>query len=454
MSNASSITPEQIAARVERLPLSPWHLKLRMVMGVALFFDAFDALAIAYVLPVLIGMWKLAPAQIGTLISAGFAGQLVGAIFFGWLAERIGRVGGAIWTIGIFSVFSVVCAFAWNYESMLLFRFIQGLGLGGEVPIAAAYIGEIAKADRRGRFFLLYQVVFAVGLAGVAVAATWVVPHLGWQWMFYIGAVPAMIALVLRRLLPESPRWLASRGRLDEADRAMQSIEREVSAGGARPLPALPGNIPPIAKSRASWGELFSGPYARRTLAIWVMWFCAYLVTYGLAGWLPAVYRTVFKLPVQQALEYTMVTPVVGVIAALACAWFIDRTGRKPWFAAAFLLGSLPLFVLWRGAADTPFNVMVLSTVSWFFITTISLGLYLYSSEIYPTRVRALGTGTGTAWVRLASIIGPFVVGMILPGGGLGGVFLMFAVASVVGGVTTLLFATETRGRLLEELSP
>src|SRR5256885_5117685 len=116
-------------------------------------FDAFDALAIAYVLPVLIGMWKLAPGQIGLLIAAGFAGQLIGAIFFGWLAERIGRIPAAVWTIGIFSVFSIVCAFAWSYESMLVFRFTHGLGLGGEVPIAPAYLSQIAKADRRGRFF-------------------------------------------------------------------------------------------------------------------------------------------------------------------------------------------------------------------------------------------------------------------------------------------------------------
>jgi putative MFS transporter len=449
-----AITPEQIAARIERLPLAPWHLKLRVIMGIALFFDAFDMLAIAYVLPVLIGMWKLAPHQIGLLISAGFAGQLVGAIFFGWLAERIGRINGAIWTIAIFSVMSVVCAFAWSFQSMLLFRFIQGLGLGGEVPIAAAYIGEIAKADKRGRFFLLYQVIFAVGLAGVAVAATWIVPHLGWQWMFYVGAVPAVIALILRRMLPESPRWLASRGRLDDADRTMRAIEDEVSKGSGKALPPLPTNIPPISRERARFAELFTSTYARRTLAIWVMWFCSYLVTYGIAGWLPTVYRTVFKLPVAQALQYTMVTPVIGVVAALACALFIDKTGRKAWFAWSFLLGAIPLFVLAFGAAGTPFNVMILSTVSWFFITTISLGLYLYSSEIYPTRVRALGTGTGTAWVRLASIIGPFVVGMILPASGLGGVFLMFAIAALVGGIVTLAFGMETRGRVLQELSP
>ena len=450
----STATPEQIAARIERLPLSPWHLKLRLIMGIALFFDAFDALAIAYVLPVLIPMWKLAPAQIGLLISAGFAGMLVGAIFFGWLAERIGRIGGAIWTIGIFSVFSIVCAFSWSYESMLIFRFIQGLGLGGEVPIAAAYIGEIAKAGKRGRFFLLYQVIFAVGLAAVAVAATWVVPHLGWQWMFYIGAVPAVIALILRRTLPESPRWLASRGRLDEADQTMRRIEEEVARTSGQALPPLPANIPPVSRERAKWAELFTSTYARRTFSVWVMWFCAYLVTYGIGGWLPTVYRTVFKLPIQQSLQYTMVTPVVGVIGALACAYFIDLTGRKWWFVVAFLAGSVPLFVLAFGAATTPFNVMILSTTSWFFITTISLALYLYSSEIYPTRIRALGTGTGTAWVRLASIIGPFVVGMILPAGGLSGVFMMFAIAALVGGIVTALFAMETRGRTLEELSP
>jgi putative MFS transporter len=272
--------------------------------------------------------------------------------------------------------------------------------------------------------------------------------------MFYIGAVPAVIALILRRMLPESPRWLASRGRLAEADSTLRGIEEEVARTSGKALPQLPATIPPISRERAKWAELFSSTYARRTFAVWVMWFCSYLVTYGIAGWLPAVYRTVFKLPVQQSLQYTMVTPVVGVIAALACAYFIDWTGRKAWFGVAFLLGAIPLFVLAWGAATSAYNVMILSTLSWFFITTISLALYLYSAEIYPTRVRALGTGTGTAWLRFASIIGPFVVGMILPAGGLGGVFLMFAIAALIGGIVTLLFGMETRGRVLEELSP
>ena len=455
MSAVAAVTPEQIAARIERLPLSPWHVKLRVIMGVATFFDAFDALAIAYVLPVLIGLWKLAPAQIGLLIATGFAGQLVGALLFGWLAERVGRVRAATWSIAIFSVFSVVCAVSWSYEAMLWFRFLQGLGLGGEVPVAAAYINEIARADRRGRFFLLYEVIFPVGLAAVALVSTWVVPTFGWRWMFVIGALPAFLAVAMRRLLPESPRWLASRGELDEANRVMSAIEDEISGQGAKPLPPLPPNIPRISRARAGWRELFSPLYLPRTLAVWVMWACTYLVVYGLGGWLPTIYRTVFKLPLQQALNYTLISTLAGLVVTVACAYLIDRTGRKPWFTLAFLVGSIPLFALWlRARAISAVDVLVLATISYALINTLALGLYLYTPEIYPTRVRALGCGTATAWLRLASIVGPFMVGMILPAAGLGGVFLMFAIAAVVGGGTCLLLALETKGKVLEELSP
>ena len=140
-------TVGEIVARVERLPVSWWHVKTRIIVGVATFFDAFDALAIASVLPVLVPMWKLTPPQIGLLISVGFFGQLIGAIFLGWIAEKYGRMTGMIWSIATFAVMSFVCAFAWNYESFLVLRFLQGVGLGGEVPIAAVYISELAKTE-------------------------------------------------------------------------------------------------------------------------------------------------------------------------------------------------------------------------------------------------------------------------------------------------------------------
>src|SRR6185312_8953801 len=188
-------------------------------------FDAFDSLVIAYVLPSLIGLWNLSPPQIGSLIAVGFAGQLVGSIGAGWIAERWGRLRTMMLTLLIFTLGSLACAFAWSYDSMWWIRLFQGIGLGGEVPLMAAYVNEFAKARGRGRFALGMQCLFAIGLSVVAIVGVWVVPHLGWQWMFIIGAAPALLALPLRTTLPESPRWLASQGRIDEADRGLKRIE-------------------------------------------------------------------------------------------------------------------------------------------------------------------------------------------------------------------------------------
>src|SRR5262252_5097816 len=218
---------DDIVARIERLPTSWWQVQARIIVGVATFFDAFDALAIASVLPVIAPLWKLAPQQIGFMISAGFLGQLAGALLFGFIAERYGRMTAMIWSIALFGVMSLVCAFAWDYNSLLIFRTIQGVGLGGEVPVAAVFISELAKARGRGRFVLLYELVFPIGLVAASLLGLWVVPHLGWQYMFVIGTLPALLALVLRRLLPESPRWLAVRGRMADAEAAMSLIEAE-----------------------------------------------------------------------------------------------------------------------------------------------------------------------------------------------------------------------------------
>src|SRR5713101_8727678 len=219
---------DHIVARLERLPSSWWQIKARIIVGVATFFDAFDALAIASVLPVIVPLWKLTPPQTGLMISAGFLGQLLGALLFGWIAERYGRMTAMVWSIALFAVMSLVCALAWDYDSLLVLRTIQGIGLGGEVPVAAVFISELAKAQGRGRFVLLYELVFPIGLVAASLAGLWIVPHLGWQYMFVIGALPGLLALVLRRLIPESPRWLAVRGQLAEAEAAMAHIESEI----------------------------------------------------------------------------------------------------------------------------------------------------------------------------------------------------------------------------------
>ena len=441
-----------LVARIERLRISPWHVKARLVMGVATFFDAFDVLAIAYVLPVLAGLWKLRPQEIGLMISMGFVGQIAGAIFFGWLAERIGRIRAATYSMALFSVMSLICALSWNFTSLLAFRTVQGIGLGGEVPIAAAYINEISRARGRGRFFLMYELIFPLGLVGASLLGFWLVPRLGWQVMFVIGGLPALLAIFVQRILPESPRWLVSKGRLDEAERVIERIETSVAKSG--PLEAIEMALTPFQPRReTSWRELFSGIYRRRTLVVWGLWICTYFVTYGVNTWLPTIYRTFYKLSIADALWNGVITNIAGVAGALLCALAVDRFGRRPWFMIAFVLGGAPLLALWLTGAKTPAQVVMLASISFAFVTANSMLVYLYTPEIYPTRLRSLGTGAASAWLRIASATGPSVVGFTLAGYGVPGAFLLFGLISAAG-VAVALGVTETRERPLEEISP
>jgi putative MFS transporter len=451
----NSVAPggvDNVVARIERLPISWWHVRTRIIVGVATFFDAFDAIAIATVLPVLVPMWKLTGPDIGFMISAGYVGQLIGAVLFGWIAERYGRMPAMIGSIATFAVMSFVCAFAWDYNSLLWFRTIQGVGLGGEVPVAATYISELTRAKNRGRFVLLYEMVFPIGLVAVSGAAVWVVPHLGWQWMFYLGAVPAVLALFLRTLLPESPRWLAVQGRSAEADAALTVIENETQK---RTSAALPAPRPVIATrdQRASWLDLFGPTYLRRTLVVWVIWFAAYFMNYGLVIWLSTIFRTVFKLPLDVALRYGLITLIAGLIGTFICALTIDYVGRRPYFAISFAVAAISLGMLAMQPQPSADQVLMYVTLAYFFVSTINIGAYLYTPELYPTRSRALAVGTATAWLRLASMIGPTAVGFMIAGG-LPSVFWMFATAAVIAAVITAAFAIETKGRILEEVSP
>jgi MFS transporter, putative metabolite:H+ symporter len=453
--SAAAVGSPRIAARIERLPLSAWHVRVGLIISSSWFFDGFDALAIAYVLPALIRPWHMAPVQIGLLISAGYAGQTIGSIYFGWLAERIGRVPVCLYTLLLWSLLSLACAFAWNYESLVVLRFLQGIGLGGEIPIMAAYINEFAASHRRGRFSMSYQIFFTAGLVVVAYVGRWVVPNLGWRAMFVIGALPALLALPLRRMLPESPRWLASRGRIAEADRTLSAIEAEISHGGTRPLPPIPENVREASPATSRFGDLFKGIYRRRSFSVWVLWISSYLVVYGLSTWMPTLWVTVYHLTIRQALTYAAISATFPFVSFWINIWFLDYFGRKPLFATALLVSALPLGYLGLYAtALTPPVVLVL-TMAAFYCNAILAGfLSTYTAELYPNETRALGTGVGNAWLRFASVVGPFGIGLIVPAWGLNSVFLLLTAAVVIGGLTCAFFCDETVRKVLEQVSP
>jgi MFS transporter, putative metabolite:H+ symporter len=451
---AAATANAELVARLERLPVTRRLLLIRIIIGSATFFDAYTVLVIAFAMPQLVEEWNLTPGQVGMILSAGYLGQLVGAIVFGWVAEKIGRLPTLLITIAIFVSMDIACLFAGGATAMIVFRFFQGIGTGGEVPVASAYINEFIGARKRGRFFLLYEVIFPVGLLFAGLAGYFLVPVYGWRALFIVGLVPAVLMIPLRALMPESPRWLASKGRIEKADKVVTMLEKDaVKEGKPLPEPAI-RPVDPKATARSDWRELFRGIYLKRTLMIWVLWTCVYMINNGLVTWLPTLYKQVFDLPLQTSLAYGWITSAVGVVASVLCALLIDKVGRKRWYSVAFLAATVPLILLSALGAVSATQVVLLAPVAYAILQTIAFSLYLYSAELYPTRLRAVGTGFGSAWLRAGSSIGPLLVGWIVADYGIRYVFAAFAVIAVIGGLVVLTFGVETKERVLEELSP
>ncbi len=229
-----------IVGRIERIPYNRFHFKARAICAIATFFDGYDFLAISYALPVLVSQWHLSGPNIGLLIAASNISSLFGGLGFAWLADGIGRVKTMAIATALFGLASLACAFAWDFNSMLACRALEGLGLGGLGPAAAAYLTEMARAHGRGRFFLLFQGIFIFGLAGAAFLSPWLVPTFGWQSMFILGAIPAPLAIGFVLLLPESARWYADKGRFSEADQVVRMIEDAARRDGEELLPPAP----------------------------------------------------------------------------------------------------------------------------------------------------------------------------------------------------------------------
>lgn len=451
-------TAAELVARLERIPFSRWHVKVRLLIGIVTFFEAFDQLLVAYTLPLIRQEWQLSAGAMTLAITAGSVGMLIGALLSGWLADTIGRVRTVQLALLVTVLASIGLFLCPDFGAFAVLRFFQGLGIGGEVPVAAAYIGELARAHGRGRFVLLYELVFPAGTLAAALIASWMVPAFGWRAIYLVGALPILMIVLINKVVPESPRWLIAKGRLDEAATVLDRIEDGARRSLDRPLdpPVISSETVPVVEChtvRERLTDLLGGRYRRRLAIVCLVWFTGYFVNYGLTSWLPTIYTGTYQLPLQQALNLSLLTTCAGFLGCVAAAFGVDVIGRRGVLLGGMVIGGAALLVLAGLGAESVSQVVVLTTVATLFSFAANITLYLYTPELFPTRSRALGTSIGAAFNRIGVIVGPIVVASSVTSGSVAPAFVVLGVVSIVGGLLVLA-GPETRGRQLEEVSP
>jgi putative MFS transporter len=453
-------TSELLVGRAERLPITGLHRRVMVILGFGTFFDAFDTLAIASALTVIFSSLHIDFVATGALIGAGYVGQLVGALLFGVLSEVWGRKRSFIAALVIMGVFSLAAALAWNFQSLALSRALLGIGLGGEAPIAGTMIAELLQRHRRGRYFLLYQTLYPWGILLTPVASFFLInalgPEAGWRVLFALGAAPLLLAVVGVWWLPESVRWLVGKGRTREAEAIVARFEAEANA--ARLVLEAPRMTAPLDVKATKFAELFKGEYRRRTALCWLHWFFCYYIVVGLVTWTPGLFVRVGHLSVTQGLLATIGVNSIGVCMGYISASLIDRWGRKPLFSISFagmaagaLLGLAEIAWFHVEGWVPLFTAACVMTA---FLNFNALGCYLYTAELYPTRMRGWGSSAGRAVSLVASIVAPISVGAVLSSSfGAAGMFALFTVVSLLGLAAMLSLGIETKNKLLEELS-
>ncbi|WP_369871203.1 MFS transporter [Herbaspirillum sp. 3R-3a1] len=446
-----------VAARIERLPLTKYQRLIFMVIATAWLFDSIDLAIMTFMLGSIKTDLGLTAAQAGLLASSSFLGMLVGALIAGIAADRIGRkpvfqVSMILWGAG-----SLACAFAPDVNYLMLFRVLLGIGMGMEFPVGLSILSEFLPTKGRGKYIAILEGFWPIGFILAGTAAYLFLPIVGWRGIFLLLAVPSVFVFIFRQMVPESARWLESRGRIVEADQVVSHIEEKVKE-------CLNGQeLPPVdpvfaasksTSSKSKISALWENGYAKRTFMTLCLWFFALLGYYGLTTWLGALLQNA-GYEVTKSVFYTIIISFAGIPGFMVAAWLVEVWGRKP-TCILMLLGSASCAYIYGQTASVQAPVAQLIaaglSMQFFFFGMWSV-LYAYTPELFPTQIRATGAGLASAVGRVGSLIGPSVIGVILPAVGQGGVFALGAVSFLIAALVVLVLGVETKGRSLEEVS-
>jgi putative MFS transporter len=446
--------------RLDRLPVTRAHTKLLTGSGIGWALDAMDVGLIGFIMAALTQHWGLSHTETSWIASIGFIGMALGATLGGLLADRFGRRQVFALTLLVYGLATGAAALSTGLVMLLVLRFLIGLGLGAELPVASTLVSEFSPRAVRGRMVVLLEAFWAVGWIAAAIVGTLVVPRgdNGWRWAFAIGVIPAVYALVVRLRLPESVRFLESKGRHREAEDTVRSFETSEPAprlfqsrtgSGDRVLDeaqrdaAIGGTTDAGEPVTSIWAPTMR----KRTAAFWTVWFCINLSYYGAFTWIPSILAE-NGYSLVKSFTFTLIITVAQLPGYACAAWLIEKWGRRATLTV-FLVGSAVSAGLY-GLADAEWSIIVAGCLLSFFNLGAWGALYAVGPELYPTPLRATGTGAATGFGRIASIIAPLIVPPLLVFGGTGILFALFGVAFAVAAVAAFTLP-ELKGTALAE---
>ena len=364
-----------------------------------------------------------------------------------------------MWALAIFCVMSIANALTHNWHLFFLFRVLAGIGMGAEGAIIAPFLAEFVASRYRGRFTGALAGFFSFGFVAAALLGYFIVPLSddGWRWVLVISAVPVVVLLWWRHALDESPRWLESQGRHNEASAVVDRFETRAEAALGYPLsPVSPRAIDnaPIAKAKTSFVQqfkvLWSPTWRGVTAMTWTFWLSITFCSYAFFTWIPGL-LVQQGMTITKSFGYSIAIYLAQIPGYYTAAYFNDKIGRKFTIVMymAFACASAMALVF----VKDPTHVLIASILLSFGMNGVNAGQYAYTPELYPTSIRATGMGSASSFARLGAIASPTIVGAIYPILGFGGVFGMTTLVLLTGALVVLIFGVNTNNRTLEDIS-
>jgi putative MFS transporter len=441
-----------VAGRLERLPLSRFHRRFVTLISLGGWFDFYDIFMVAYIGAALRGSGFLDLPQLSLLVSAGFVGMFIGAIVFGIGSDYMGRRTAFVCMLLIYSLFTLVGAFAPDARWLIAARLLAGIGIGAELIVIDTYVTEMVPSGARGRYVAITQVVgFSAIPVAAAISYVLVPTHFlmdGWRWVMVIGAIGSVFAWHLRRGLTESPRWLESRGRTAEAHVIVEAIEEEVIREHGTAL-APPPFVAPETETRMPWFDLWKPPYLGRTVMMIGFHVLQTIGLYGWANWLPT-FLVQQGVPLVTSLRYTLLMALASPVGPMFAVLWSDRLERKWTIVVLSTSVALLGFVFLRVRA--PWQVVTCGALLTMLSYWFSAAFHAYQAELFPTRARATGVGFTYSWSRLSAAVSSLVIGAMLARG-VGAVVLLISGAWLGVALIIAAFGPRTNRVTLEFIS-